>query len=235
MKNTIIVVLLVCALAGLTSITAAAPFADDYDFNYPDLSTTPTASNAASYQSSMGYDDFSHTNANAETAYNRLKNDAIFFVNGHGLKYDTGEKGGAIQFYDGQETWIVASRGPYSPGVSCYLSDYDNEITDVLLAVYVSCYSACTNTYNGNLLDVSVTDKGVDAAIGFSGLIDNGKSNYWSDQFWYRTTNSETIYNAAINAKGDSWWTFPFGYGGVDTIVLKGSTGNYLTPARYGS
>jgi len=45
-----------------------------------------TASNAASYQSSMEYDSFPHTNANAGTVHNRLKDDAIFFVNGHGLQ-----------------------------------------------------------------------------------------------------------------------------------------------------
>ncbi len=36
------------------------PIAGNYDFNYPDLSTTPTASTAASYQSSL-YDGTSYT------------------------------------------------------------------------------------------------------------------------------------------------------------------------------
>lgn len=239
MKRKIAVLLLVCALAGFTAIASATqynpPWADDYDFNYPDLSTTPTASNAASNQNNIGYSSFAHTNVGAGSAYNWLKDDAIFFANGHGLKYDTGEKGGAIEFYDGnQYSWLVASRNNIHPQNPYYLSDYTSEITDVLLAVYVACYSGYTNTYNGNLLDVSI-NKGVDAAIGFSDLISNSKSNYWSDRFWYRTKNGETIYNAAINAKEDTWWTFPFGYGGVDTIVLRGSTGNSLSPARYGS
>lgn len=236
-----IAVLLVCVLAGIASITSATqynpPLADNYDFNYPDLSTTPTASNAASNQDSMGYNGYPNTNAGAGSAYSWLIDDAIFFANGHGLIYDSGEKGGGIKFYDGsQDSWLVAKYHANHPQNPYYLSNFNSgEISDVLLAVYVACYSAYTNTYNGNLLDVSVTDKGVDAAIGFSGLISNGKSNYWSDRFWYRTSSGETIYNAAMNAKEDTWWTFPFGYGGVDTIVLKGSTGNYLTPARYGS
>ncbi len=91
-----------------------------------------------------------------------------------------------------------------------------------------------TPTY-GNLLDESIY-KGVDSVIGFYDAILNSKGNEWSNKFWYYTAEKgQTIYDAAINAKNDVYWTFPWGYWGIDSIVLKGSTSDTLHPARYGS
>ena len=81
--------MLVSVLINLVPVSTAAYYADDFDFDYTDISTTPTASIAESYQDSMGYDADDHTDYSANTAHTLIESDAIFFFNGHGYKEDS--------------------------------------------------------------------------------------------------------------------------------------------------
>lgn len=233
-RQSLVFVLLL--LASCIGAVSASPIADNYDFNYPDMSTTPTASDAADYQINLydgsSYTAYASTNCGAGLAYQWMEDDALFFFNGHGIKDSSTEKGGGVCFYDGNSySWIVAS-GNLNPPY--YSISNSNDIDDVLLSVYLACYTAYTHPSYGNLLDESIT-QGVDSVIGFEDSITNSKANDWSDKFWsYTSEEGQTISNAANNAVDDTYWTFPWGYGGVDSIVLKGSTSETLHPARYG-
>jgi len=104
--------------------------------------------------------------------------------------------------------------------------------------VLEGCYTANTNYYAGNLLSVAAS-KGVDYRIGFSGLIENDKSNHWANKFWEYLKDGDSIGNAASDAVNDATWgVFPWGLTqGVDSIVVQGNNPNsaYLTPVRYGT
>jgi hypothetical protein len=216
--------LLLAAMAIVPCVSAAQ--ASNYDFS--GLST-PTAANAVYYQNQMGYNPQMTTDAWADDAYDDMENDAIFFFNGHGI-LENGVNGGGIAFTNYR---IVAS----NPDSGDYSLNYlNNEMRDLLLAVYDGCYTGRTSANHGNLVDMSIT-KGADNVIGFTGLIGATKSNYWSDQFWYRTRTGESIGSAAVNAKNDAYFYGTRGYDGVDTLVVKGSnpSNTYLTPARMGN
>lgn len=136
-RQSLVFVLLL--LASCIGAVSASPIADNYDFNYPDMSTTPTASDAADYQINLydgsSYTAYASTNCGAGLAYQWMEDDALFFFNGHGIKDSSTEKGGGVSFYDGNSySWIVASGNlnpPYysiskvTPMISmtfCYLS-----------------------------------------------------------------------------------------------------------------
>jgi hypothetical protein len=216
--------LLLAAMAIVPCVSAAP--ASDYDFS--GLST-PTASTAASYQTQMGYSSSSATNAWATDAYSGIDSASVFFFNGHGV-IDNGVDGGGIAFTNK----IIYATNPYVGDFA--LVNKNNEIRDVLLAVYDACYTGTTSSTHGNLVDMSIT-KGVDNVIGFTGSIGASKSNYWSDRFWYRLSTGESIGNAANNAKNDAYWNGVPGWDGLNTMIVKGSdpVNTYLTPARMGN
>ena len=229
MKKCFIILIACCLLTALSCSVSALPAAHNFDCS----DTTPTAYDAQVDQSSMGYDSSSSTNAFALTAYNQFKSDAIFFFNGHGLYYDDSHKGGGIKF--SSESWILANTDGHYPGdYQYYISGYGTDIRDVLLAVYLTCYSSHYNPYNGDLVWQTVTDKGADICIGFDGEIEIDNGKYWSESFWDRVRNGETVSGATANAKDDCYWQWPVGYWGIDTYEISGSYNSYLTPARYG-
>ncbi|MDD2472837.1 MULTISPECIES: hypothetical protein [unclassified Methanoculleus] len=216
-------------LAALPAAASAAPPAHNYDCS----DTTPTAYDARVDQAAMSYSSSSSTNAVASTAYNQFRSDAIFFFNGHGLYYDDSHKGGGIKF--SSESWILADTDGHYPGnYQYYISDYGTDIRDVLLAVYLACYSSHDNPYNGDLVRETVTNKGADICVGFDGEVEIETGNYWSESFWNRVRNGETVASATSNAKDDCYWQWPIGYHGVDTYEISGSYNSYLTPARHG-
>jgi len=219
-----------CLLAILTCSVSALPAANNFDCS----DTTPTAYDAQVDQSSMGYDSSSSTNAYASTAYNQFKSDAIFFFNGHGLFYDDSHKGGGIKF--SSESWILANTDGHNPGnYRKYISNYGDDIDDVLLVVYLACYSSHNNPYNGDLVKETVTNKHADICIGFDGEIEVENGKCWSESFWDRVRNGETVSDATSNAKDDCYWQWPVGYHGIDTYEISGSYNSCLTPARYGA
>ncbi|KAF1076151.1 hypothetical protein [Methanogenium sp. MK-MG] len=229
MKRVLLILIACCMLAILTCSVSALPETNNYDCS----DTTPTAYDAQVDQSSMGYNSSSATNVFALTAYNRFKSDAIFFFNGHGLFYDYSHKGGGIKFSD--ESWIMAKDIGYHPGnYPYYITDYGKtDIDDVLLVVYLACYSAHYNPYNGHLVQETM-DKGVDICIGFDDEVEIENGKYWSEGFWDRVRNGESVSEAARNAKNECYSHWPFGYHGVDTYEISGDYNGCLTPARYG-
>lgn len=228
MKRVFLILIACCMLAILTGSVSALPVTNNFDCS----DTTPTAYNAQVDQSSMGYNSSSSTNAFALTAYNQFKSDAIFFFNGHGLFYDDSHKGGGIKF--STESWILANTDGHYPGnYRKYISDYGTDIKDVLLVAYLACYSAHYNPYNGHLVQETM-DKGVEICIGFDGEVEIENGKCWSEGFWDRVRNGESVSEAARNTKNDCYPHWPFGYHGVDTYEISGSYNSYLTPARYG-
>lgn len=215
-------------LAALPAAASAAPPAHNYDCS----DTTPAAYDAQVDQAAMGYSSPSSTNAHASTAYSQFRSDAVFFFNGHGLYYDDSHKGGGIKF--SSESWILAGTDGHYPGSDqYYITDYGTDIRDVLLAVYLACYSSHYNPYNGDLLQQTM-NKGADICLGFDGEVEVRNGKCWSGSFWNRLRNGETVASAASNAKDDCYWQWPIGYWGVDTYEVSGSYNSCLTPARYG-
>ena len=227
-----------------TLIMLNAPWADDYGFGYLDgIITTSATGTAANEQSEMSYGGMPHTNSSALYAYNRMTNDSIFYFNGHGVESYDFTCGGAVQFWDGNQTSLIAAQHIDTPNFTAYyIENFNTEINDILLAVYVVCYSGTTNPHLGNLVEMT-SSKGADNVIGFRSEIDNYLSNYWSDRFWYRCRagfygNPQMIPFAANGAKTDVLLAYQ-DYGGVDSLrgIYHYYYGqyDYLTPARYGT
>jgi len=185
----LLLVVLFLALAIPASATQYnPPWAHNYGFLYPDgLDTRLPASNSATIQDLINYDGNYLPNYGASTGFMNFQDDAIFYVNGHGLWFGGETGGGGVEFYDGTTTsLLIAQYTDWLPPYDAYfLSDLSTELKDVLLAVYVVCYSGRTCPDTGNLVDMSAS-KGVDNVIGFKDPIGNIQSNYWSDRFWYR-------------------------------------------------
>lgn len=231
-------IILLIGLISLLVCSVSAYPAHNYDTYVSDLDTTPTAADAEIDQEAIGYTGYSSTNCLASYAYTHFPNDAIFFFNGHGITYTDNVKGGGIQF--GGDSVIIAKSyngNPINKAKYC-ITDYSyNELDNVLLAVYLACYSAVESQYHESLVRHTV-EKGADTCIGFQGSIIESKSCRWSEQFWEYLKNGETIADAADDAKNDCYWQYPFGYHGIDAYILgvetAGNSNNYLIPARYG-
>jgi hypothetical protein len=228
-----------------TLIMLNAPWADDYQFYYTDASTLPAAQTAADEQSDMSYGGMPHTNSSALYAYNRMPDDAVFLFVGHGVVSGYSNEGGGIRFWNGTSYSTIAAQSTgYNPGFpTYYLDSFDNEINDILLAVYAACYSAKSSPDYGNLLSMSYA-KGVDNVIGFNNELYLGPEKYWSDRFWYRCRagsiygTPQTIPTAATGAATDVFMEFGT-WGGVQTLQGNYHSNfgvyDYLIPARYGS
>jgi hypothetical protein len=215
------------------------PWAHNYDFNYDFLGkdTRPCASNAANIQDIVGYDAYASTNSGAATAYNQLKDDAVFSFVGHG-NYG----GGGMWFYDGSDMSLISALYHEVPEEQYSLSAMTTELKDVKIAVYVGCKTGATHQDFGNLVDLSYT-KGVDNVIGFADDINCTAGKYWSDRFWQRCRTGwygypQKFQDAAIGAKTDVYVRWG-DYGGIDSLYGKffnigGIPLDYLQPAEYG-
>jgi len=238
----LLVIILVASLilpAGATQYNP--PWAHNYGFLYPDgLDTRSHALFATNVQDLIFYDANYASNTGAHSAFVNIQDDAVFYVNGHGVSFiDDGTAGGGVIFYNGTSSLLLAQYTDWLPPDDAYfLSDFSTEINDVLLAVYVACWSGRTCPHTGNLVDMSAS-KGIDNVIGFKNSIDNVTSNYWSDRFFYRCKEGfggqhQLIIQAATYAKGDVLLKYQT-YGGVDSLYGKYRTPwGYLDPARYG-
>ena len=162
-----------------------------------------------------------------------------FFFFGHaGGRPD--DPGGAIFFYNGTESYLIAENRGYIPvGDHYYLSSTTTELNDILLAVYEGCYTGKTSSYFGNLVDVS-SQKGIDNSIGFGQKIYSPHAEYWSERFWYRCLygqngNHQTIKNAANGAVQDIMIKYGDHYGFLYMYTrYRPPYHDYLDPARYG-
>jgi hypothetical protein len=163
----LLLLLVFCSVYPASATQYNPPWAHNYGFLYGVDDSRPEATYAASKQSIIGYNAYDLPNSGAYIGFNNMKDDAIFFVAGHGSDQGGGNAGGVVKFNNGTESWIIAQNLGYTPGYNHYfLSSYTNELKDVLLAVYVACYSGRTSPYYGNLIDMS-QQKGIDNSIGF--------------------------------------------------------------------
>jgi len=217
------------------------PWAHNYGFYYPDAKDTRLqATNAANYQSIVGYDAYGLHNSSAYIGYTNLKDDAVFFFIGHGTGWGDFDRGGGVEFYNGTKSLIVAEyRGNLPEDEHYFLSSMSTELEDLLLVVWASCYSARTSPSFGNLVDMT-HEKGADNVIGFFDAVHTPFLECWSDRFWYRCLyggpggNPQDIVTAANFAKMDVLQTYS-GYGGTNFMVIKNRVPyDYLNPARYG-
>lgn len=232
---------MVCFLCTVVTAQATTPTAYNYDIStYTiDVATTPTATNAATYQAYAGYSAYSQTDATSSVVASNIPTSSICFINAHGIASSTNGNGGGIILGKtlGSDTYLVANQK--MPGINPQNQEilYEKAQQTNLLMVFVSCYSADTAPI-GNLLDAAQS-KGVDCAIGFSGTIDNTKSNHWANKFWEHVSyDGQKISDASTNAVNDATWIFPWGLSlGVNNVEIRGSgQGNiYITPARFGN
>jgi len=179
-----------------------------------EVNSIPQCNNARDIQTAGGYSSICYTTSYATDAFNRMANDNIFFFYGHGGF----SSGGLITFHD--STSITADYG----GLPNRISYYNNgELDDLILAVYLACYSATTGDY-GNLLDESVNN-GVHSALGFQSSVEIDRASWWADRFWYHLSQEETVHDAAANARDDTYWHLfsdgIFSTGGVESFVIK--------------
>jgi len=244
-----ILLLVIILVAGLILPVGATqynpPWAHNYGFYYPTIpnptDTRLQATNAANYQSIVGYDAYGLHNSSAYVGYTNLKDDAVFFFIGHGTSWDDFDSGGGVQFYNGTRSVIVAEYRGYTPVDDHYfLSSMSTELEDLLLVVWASCRTAKTSYHFGNLVDMTY-QKGADNVIGFAYNVSDTHVKYWSDRFWYRCLygqggNPQTIRDAAVSAKYDVL-AYYGSFKGIDYMVgrYKISPYDYLNPARYGA
>lgn len=153
-KSSISVLFTICCLVvPLQAVQHSPPWADNYDFNFPELpgnlemDTRPTAYDAAYQQNLMGYDVSANTDIGAQEAYNILPDDSLVSFHTHGDNY-------RLLFWNGTNLSLIQTSvfGDRVPGVY-YLSDFNNgELEDVLFILYAMCHSAEINATYGNFL-----------------------------------------------------------------------------------
>ena len=150
---------------------ALAYTAYSYGTLYLDIDTRPAAQNVNSRLNSIGYSSSYQPSVSAATAYSQMQNANVWFFNGHGGN-------GYIAFYNPGYRYITGTlhNPPYDNAISQLTGGVLN---DCALAVFVACGSGNSDATMGNLLDQSQMN-GVDTALGFSGVLDAAKSDYWA-------------------------------------------------------
>jgi hypothetical protein len=227
--------LLIVLSIPVSAIQYDPPRASNYDFDHPpdaEPDSTPSASYAANYQNASSYEGHPYTNSAAIPAWTRMADDAMFSIVGHGGP-------GYIWFFNGTE-WggiIAEFKGYYPPDLTDYkyLSNYTNELNDLLLATYITCNSANTSEQYGNLTAYSY-QKGVDTTLGFSTNIGGLQASDFSYKYWLNFAN----YNWTVSTSADSAKYYAAVYNGgqfegIQNYVIVGNPQLTIKPARYGS
>jgi hypothetical protein len=180
-----------------------------------------------------GYHTFIDTNISGFTALSLsyAQSDAIWMVAGHGLV-----GGGGINTMPGKSVLASGSMTDCaSSNNACIYPSYTTSktLSRVRLMLFVGCHTAEGTGISGNLLDAAVA-AGADAALGFRGEIfnTNGRRDQWLKAFFINTKKGMTIYDAAKKATTDT--TRVYGDGGMGNFVIKGNSGEKLSPAAYG-
>lgn len=215
-------------LAAMVIVPCVSAYqASSYGTNYGDgMDTTSIALNARNELKHMGYTSSYFGNRDANTAYNRMTSDQVFYFFGHG-------DAGRILFKEsGLPMTAISADNPYLlPTISGH--SY-SEMNDIALAIYLACNTANTDSTNGNLLYES-TSNGVDTAVGFSNYITKGQAAYWSDQFMYYLDEQYNINDAAVYSLVDVRNEYGmFNVGGMDSYVIQGSVSSTIDPQRAG-
>ena len=235
----------VIIISPINAVQYDPPWADDYTTVDSSLNGTPQVIYASNIQETIGYNATYYIDQGAGYAYNRMSDDAIFFVDAHGAARNENFTDGysIVVFYDIETNNTSYLIGDYYPiewdRPSYFLSNFTTELEDVLLAVYLSCWSGRDDPLISNLPYVSY-NKGVDNSIGFTRAIVTTHAAYWSDRFWERCYNGsngqpQRIKNANEGAKLDTWLEF----GGAEDIwyqrlYYRVAYSDYISPASYG-
>ncbi len=251
MKKKNILLLLVMLLLALAIPASATqynpPWAHNYGFYYTSPPFYPNqsfdsrsnADYAANMQSIVGYNSYNCHDCGAYCGFANIKDDAVFFFYGHGGG-GTDDPGGTLMFFNGTISYIFAEyRGWFSPNKDQYfLSTTTTELNDILLAVYVACYSGKESVYMGNLVDTSY-QKGVDNTIGFTKELYSTSAGYWSNRFWNRCLygamgSPQSFKDASNGATMDVLMNLEDFYNTQYKYSKLRVPYNYLNPARYG-
>ena len=117
---------------------------------------------------------------------------------------------------------------------NCSCERSDNELDDLLLAVYSACLTGQESPDYGDLVQESV-DKGVDTAIGFRQLILDNQQRKWGEAFWYYLLDEKVPVTSAatlarvvtVNQYGDA--------GGMDSYRIEGDPNLVINYPRAGT
>jgi len=212
-------------LAAMVLVPYASAYqASSYGPLYSNLDTASVAQNATTELSSMGYTSTSYTGStlSATDARTRMANDNVFFFDGHGAP-------GIIQF---PVSGITARN---SGAFSSYLESSNNQLRDIVLAVYMACNTGVLSDNYGNLLTQSYSE-GIDMSVGWITEINSAQSSYWSDRFWYWLDEGCSVKIASQRATSDTRDAYQGILGGMNNQTCRGD--NYcsmtIDPARAG-
>ncbi len=116
---------------------------------------------------------------------------------------------------------------------------YHNELPDmsnVKVAVWATCYGGKA----GNIADVSVRNKNAEASIGWPGLSFVDTSRVFTNHFWPKILNGQSVesaYSQALSEAKNSWWYLLTILGGdslADLRLYKNSgRGEIILPTEY--
>lgn len=246
LKLSIVFLILLIIISPINAVQYDPPWAHDYTTVSETLNGTPQVINASNIQETIGYNATYYINRGADDAYNRICDDAIFFVDTHGVARNPNYTDGysIVAFYDAETdnfSYLIGNYYSYEwEYPSYFLSNLTTELEDVLLAVYLSCWSGRDDPYTIKNLPYVSYLKGIDNSIGFQKSILKNHSAYWSDRFWARCYNGtngqpQRIKDANEGAKLDVWMY----YGSAldiwyQKLYYRTSYSDYITPARYG-
>ncbi|OPX62868.1 MULTISPECIES: PKD domain-containing protein [unclassified Methanoregula] len=216
------------------TVAVAVYNASNYDFNIEnepevanDIRTSDIASIAGQYQSTLGYNENSYTNSNVSFAFERMKNDQIFYFAGHG-------SAGLIDFgnRDGTCGLISANFGQCGKRI---LNMNNGELDDLLLAVYSGCETGNTsNPITGDLIQTSI-DKGVDTAIGFRDDVLDNQQRTWGGYFWYYLLDQKVPVISAATLARVSTINYWGDAGGMDSYRIEGDQNLVIDYAKSGT
>lgn len=258
LKMPLLALLLPLFLLGFTA-NAYAYDADHYAFdNYTStdggsIKTTDSSYWGKAYTGPnwMGYTAWALDDRAASDAWTWAKGDTIWAFYGHG-------RAGGILFKDagGNTSEIVAESNGNANGTwgnrgpRYYLSLYtDTDISKVAFMYFSGCETANNDSWDGNLVDYADW-KGVDSAVGFTGLVLAPQwtnyqypeyINYFNQQLWARLDQGDAI-KIAFDRAGSAYYAKYGSYQGTNTYRANGAGqgsfvnayGVVLTPAKPG-
>lgn len=206
---------------------ASAYQASSYGNTYTNLDTNEAARVAANELASMGYTSTAHTGRpGAADARTRMANDNVFFFDGHAAP-------GMLEFSDGSSSIMTAKTSSTYP----HLENSNGELTDIVLAMFMGCNSANSDSSNGNLVTQAQTE-GIDMSVGWTSSFDAGEARYWSDRFWYWLDEGCSVKIAIRRATSDTRdRVYPNDLTGVQNVQCNGNNWCSMTidPARAGN
>jgi len=214
-------------LAAMVIVPGVSAYqASSYGNTYSNLDTNQVASDAADELYDMGYVSTAHTGyPGATAARNLMSSDNVFFFDGHGSP-------GIIQFADSNDAYLTARADTGYP----HLQTSSGQLADIVLAVYMACNTNVASDTYGNVAYQSFVE-GVDMSLGWTGTINSGQSEYWSERFWYWLDEGCSVKIASQRATSDTSTAYGGDLGGMGNYACRsnGNCASTIDPARAGS